>query len=184
MPAINQAVIVYLVDFLRDLSRQENSSVTKMDADNLAMIFAPLFLRCPDSSLLFSNSVYEATFVQNLLTSDPNPAIYSTNSIFRPPSIPPTGVTAPSPRMRHTSRSFISPTSSILSSITVPSPYSALPFSGPRAPNPSPLSSPTITSSPLQTRLQAASPRPVSSSNEVYLPPDIRASLLTTEETS
>jgi hypothetical protein len=141
VPMLNQRVMVYILDFLRDLGRPEYSSVTKMDVDNLAMVFAPLFLCCPDSSLLFFNSVYEATFVQNLLTTDPSAASIPA------PSTPAVASFVPSPRSspimagghHHHSMGSPSPPSSPIMSSSV---YSSLASSSSSVPSPATSSSP------------------------------------------
>lgn len=44
---MNRKVVDYVVTFLLDLSKAEYVEKTKMNKDNLAMVFAPSFLRCP-----------------------------------------------------------------------------------------------------------------------------------------
>jgi hypothetical protein len=157
VPVLNQRVMVYVLDFLRDLGRPEYSAVTKMDVDNLAMVFAPLFLCCPDSSLLFSNSVYEATFVQNLLTTDPSTASVPS------PSTPAVAAFTPSPRSspiaagaHHHHSAAPSPPSS--PSMPVSSVYSSLASSSSSVPAPT-----------------SSSPLPSTASFSHYSPSTIRA---------
>jgi hypothetical protein len=177
VPALNQRVIIYVLDFLRDLARPEYSAVTKMDVDNLSMVFAPLFLCCPDSSLLFSNSVYEATFVQNLLTSDPSPA--STQAAVPSPSAPAVTllVSAPPSQLSSSPLHAVSPPSSPAlpvaasprSSLTSSSSSVLLPLSG-VSPSSSPVGglpsafaqhSPSILRARRSVTPRAASPTPV-----------------------
>jgi hypothetical protein len=47
LPPLNQKLIIYLIDFLKDLAQPQYIEVTKMGKDNLCMVFAPSFLRCP-----------------------------------------------------------------------------------------------------------------------------------------
>ena len=42
----------YLVAFLRHIAKPEHVAATKMNADNLAMVFAPSFFRCEDPQLM------------------------------------------------------------------------------------------------------------------------------------
>ncbi|EGG19085.1 RhoGAP domain-containing protein [Cavenderia fasciculata] len=71
LPQLNRDVIVYLLNFLKTLSSPIYSTKTKMDIDNIAMVFAPGLLRCPstDSSVLMLNSQYEKDFIKNLIES-------------------------------------------------------------------------------------------------------------------
>jgi hypothetical protein len=52
-----------------------------MNVNNLAMVFAPNFLRCPSESLttVFENSKYEQAFLRTLINEmivDPNICVY------------------------------------------------------------------------------------------------------------
>ncbi|TPX55048.1 hypothetical protein PhCBS80983_g05628 [Powellomyces hirtus] len=47
MPDVNQRVIKYMIKFLRVVADPANQPFTKMTIGNLAMVFAPNFLRCP-----------------------------------------------------------------------------------------------------------------------------------------
>jgi RhoGAP domain len=57
MLAINQHVLKYMIGFLQEVARPENQPITKMTPANLAMVFAPNFLRCPvdDPATIFQN---------------------------------------------------------------------------------------------------------------------------------
>eukprot|EP01136_Pigoraptor_vietnamica_P027805 Opistho-1_new@84545 len=69
LPAINREVIEYMIKFLRQIGRPENHAVTKMTYDNLAMVFAPSFLRCPseDPQTIFENTRHEQDFARAML---------------------------------------------------------------------------------------------------------------------
>ncbi|KAG1670474.1 Rho GTPase-activating protein 39 [Nymphon striatum] len=75
LPDINKLVLSYLIRFLQVFSADENSSVTKMDSSNLAMVMAPNCLRClsDDPRIIFENTrkemSYIRTLIQNLDTS-------------------------------------------------------------------------------------------------------------------
>lgn len=56
-----------------------------MNVNNLAMVFAPNFLRCPSESLttVFENSKYEQAFLRTLINEmivDPQQCIYDLDS--------------------------------------------------------------------------------------------------------
>ncbi|KAI8048413.1 Rho GTPase activation protein [Syncephalis plumigaleata] len=69
LPEINRQVAEYIIGFLKVFARPECSQRTKMTIDNLAMVFAPNFLRCPTSSLtqIFENTRHEQAFVKTLI---------------------------------------------------------------------------------------------------------------------
>eukprot|EP01137_Pigoraptor_chileana_P021021 Opistho-2@84196 len=69
LPGINREVIEYMVKFLRRIGQPENHAITKMTYDNLAMVFAPSFLRCPseDPQTIFENTRYEQDFAKAML---------------------------------------------------------------------------------------------------------------------
>eukprot|EP01128_Nolandella_sp_AFSM9_P006311 TRINITY_DN3216_c0_g1_i2.p1 TRINITY_DN3216_c0_g1~~TRINITY_DN3216_c0_g1_i2.p1 ORF type:complete len:716 (-),score=240.87 TRINITY_DN3216_c0_g1_i2:139-2286(-) len=66
---LNRRVALYVVKYLRDMAVPENVPVTKMSTTNLAMVFAPNFLRCPseDPSVIFSTQKHQQTFVKHLI---------------------------------------------------------------------------------------------------------------------
>jgi len=69
LPSPNKEVIFFLVKFLQTLIAEENQQHTKMGAANVAMVFAPNFLRCrsPNPAVILANSKAEHQFVVNIL---------------------------------------------------------------------------------------------------------------------
>jgi hypothetical protein len=69
LPDLNRLVLTYLIHFLQLFARPEASLITKMDAANLATVFAPNCLRCPssDPSTILENTRKEMAFVKNLI---------------------------------------------------------------------------------------------------------------------
>ena len=69
LPDLNRLVLTYLINFLQLFARPETAIVTKMDAANLATVFAPNCLRCPssDPSTILENTRKEMAFVKNLI---------------------------------------------------------------------------------------------------------------------
>jgi hypothetical protein len=69
LPPLNRKVAFYIIQYLRDLAKPENVPATKMGTPNLAMVFAPNFLRCPseDPSVIFSTQKHQQTFVKHLI---------------------------------------------------------------------------------------------------------------------
>ncbi|XP_032231611.2 rho GTPase-activating protein 39 isoform X2 [Nematostella vectensis] len=69
LPEINRLVLSYLIRFLQIFSLMEVSSLTKMDVNNLAMVWAPNCLRNPSDNLqeVWENTRREMTFVRTLL---------------------------------------------------------------------------------------------------------------------
>ena len=74
LPEVNRETIKYLVVFLKDLIEDGNIGKTKMNLENVAIVFAPTILKCPhkDSKILMANSRHEKSFtiglIQNLAT--------------------------------------------------------------------------------------------------------------------
>jgi len=68
IPDINKEVINYLMVFLKHVSNPSFAIRSKMDIDNIAMVFAPGLLRCPvvDPNMLL-NTQYEKDFIKNLI---------------------------------------------------------------------------------------------------------------------
>ena len=77
LPAINKLVIGYLIRFLQVFSAKQNVDFTKMDENNLSMVWAPNILRAPpnintisnspNASLIFENTRKEMTFIRTLI---------------------------------------------------------------------------------------------------------------------
>lgn len=69
LPEVNGLVLSYLIRFLQIFSLPNTSSVTKMDVNNLSMVWAPNCLRCPsdDPKEIFENTRKEMTFIRTLL---------------------------------------------------------------------------------------------------------------------
>jgi len=65
IPEINRNVICFLLGFLQEMAR--HSSVTRMGASNLGMVFAPGLLRCQDVMKMMTNTAQEGAFVTNLI---------------------------------------------------------------------------------------------------------------------
>ncbi|KAI9205890.1 Rho GTPase activation protein [Polychytrium aggregatum] len=71
LPDINRKVCEYMIKFLRVFADPVHHSVTKMNVHNLAMVFAPNFLRCPSDNptTIFENTKYEQAFLRMLITA-------------------------------------------------------------------------------------------------------------------
>ncbi|XP_044743030.1 rho GTPase-activating protein 39 isoform X1 [Chrysoperla carnea] len=69
LPRINRFVLCYLIRFLQTFSQPAVVSKTKMDASNLAMVFAPNCLRCTatDPRVIFENARKEMAFMRCLI---------------------------------------------------------------------------------------------------------------------
>ena len=69
LPNINRIVLYHLIDFLQQFNDPSIIQVTKMDASNLSMVFAPNCLRCPssDPQIIFNNARKEMLFIRNLI---------------------------------------------------------------------------------------------------------------------
>lgn len=64
-------VVFFVIEYLREVAQPENVPKTKMNINNLAMVFAPNFLRCPseDPSVIFNTQKHQQTYVKHLITS-------------------------------------------------------------------------------------------------------------------
>jgi len=71
LPEINRLVINFMIDFLKIIAKPENQKYTKMTLANLAMVFAPNFLRCPSDNpqIIFENTKYEQAFIRILIAN-------------------------------------------------------------------------------------------------------------------
>ncbi|CAG8733567.1 6552_t:CDS:2, partial [Funneliformis caledonium] len=69
LPLINQRVVAFTINFLQKFADPQTIRMTKMNIHNLAMVFAPNFLRCPSDNLavIFENTKYEQSFLRTLL---------------------------------------------------------------------------------------------------------------------
>jgi len=69
LPEINRKIVTFIVNFLQLFAEPEVCKITKMHVSNLAMIFAPNFLRCPSDNLgvILKNTKYEQTFMRTLI---------------------------------------------------------------------------------------------------------------------
>lgn len=79
IPAENQSIITFIIQFLKELIRPEVIQFTKMNSENLAMVFAPNFLRCPyqDYNQVLRAAEKEKTFVLFLLERIPSSVVAS-----------------------------------------------------------------------------------------------------------
>ena len=69
LPELNLLVAKYLVKFLQLIGDPRYQPVTKMNISNLAMVFAPSFLRCPSDNPLtiLANSRLEQAYLKTLI---------------------------------------------------------------------------------------------------------------------
>jgi len=104
MPAINKKVVLYLIQFLHELSKPEVIDATKMSLDNLAMCLAPSFLRCPyqDYNRVLASTDKQKAFVLDLMAkvSPPSKPLWRASDLkhsqssgeidpIHPPPLPP-----------------------------------------------------------------------------------------------
>lgn len=69
LPTRNRATLEALLALLVEAAREDNSSVSKMSATNLAIVIAPNLLRNSklDPTLALNNTKYENQFLQKLI---------------------------------------------------------------------------------------------------------------------
>lgn len=69
MPTPNQLVLSYLIRFLQVFAAVENSSISKMDAGNLATVMAPNCLHCESDEVevILKNAPNESNFIKTLI---------------------------------------------------------------------------------------------------------------------
>eukprot|EP00008_Paramoeba_atlantica_P002977 CAMPEP_0201488316 /NCGR_PEP_ID=MMETSP0151_2-20130828/17886_1 /ASSEMBLY_ACC=CAM_ASM_000257 /TAXON_ID=200890 /ORGANISM="Paramoeba atlantica, Strain 621/1 / CCAP 1560/9" /LENGTH=528 /DNA_ID=CAMNT_0047873579 /DNA_START=85 /DNA_END=1671 /DNA_ORIENTATION=- len=70
LPQPNKDTMIFLIKFLQSLISEENQPHTKMGAPNVAMVFAPNFLRCrsPHPAIMLQNAKAEQQFVINVFS--------------------------------------------------------------------------------------------------------------------
>jgi len=71
LPSLNRLLLIYACRFLQIIGKPENQPKTKMNLDNLSMVWAPNFLRCPsdDPAMILQNTKKEMHFIRNLLVN-------------------------------------------------------------------------------------------------------------------
>eukprot|EP00045_Choanoeca_perplexa_P008568 m.80513 g.80513 ORF g.80513 m.80513 type:complete len:545 (-) comp14543_c0_seq1:44-1678(-) len=69
LPPVNKTLVQFITRFLQQIGQPENQPITKMTPDNLAMVWAPNYLRCPsnDPMVIFNNTKKEMCFVRQLV---------------------------------------------------------------------------------------------------------------------
>eukprot|EP00035_Acanthoeca_spectabilis_P039608 m.63704 g.63704 ORF g.63704 m.63704 type:complete len:544 (-) comp9675_c0_seq1:163-1794(-) len=69
LPELNRKLLTYIIRFLQVIGQKQNQAITKMSHDNLAMVWAPNFLRCPsnDPMVIFNNTKMEMQYVRHLV---------------------------------------------------------------------------------------------------------------------
>ncbi|RCH91749.1 hypothetical protein CU098_003922 [Rhizopus stolonifer] len=69
LPDTNRRIALFTISFLQEFTDPSVIKHTLMNVNNLAMVFAPNFLRCPSESLttVFENSKYEQAFLRTLI---------------------------------------------------------------------------------------------------------------------
>lgn len=69
LPTLHRLVLCYLIRFLQTFNKPDVVQHTKMDASNLAMVFAPNCLRCmaSDPRTMFDNARKEMAFLRCLI---------------------------------------------------------------------------------------------------------------------
>ena len=76
LPQHHRNVLLYLINFLQLISDTQHQKQTRMNENNLAMVFAPNLLRCPLDNLqmVLENTKYEQAFCYALLLNTPKNA--------------------------------------------------------------------------------------------------------------
>ncbi|KAI8096129.1 Rho GTPase activation protein [Thamnidium elegans] len=85
LPDTNRRIALFTISFLQEFTDPSIIKHTLMNVNNLAMVFAPNFLRCPSESLttVFENSKYEQAFLRTLINEmivDSQQCIYDLDS--------------------------------------------------------------------------------------------------------
>ena len=67
LPEVNRLTALYVVHFLKQVAVDQE--INKMSIPNLAMVFAPNFLRCPseDPQIILNNTKYEQAWLRALM---------------------------------------------------------------------------------------------------------------------
>ncbi|ETO25930.1 hypothetical protein RFI_11206 [Reticulomyxa filosa] len=67
----NRESIRYLVSFLKKMLQPEHVELTKMNLENLSIVFAPTILKCPsdDPTVLIQNNKFEKDFILQMITN-------------------------------------------------------------------------------------------------------------------
>ncbi|KAJ3112173.1 hypothetical protein HDU96_004874 [Phlyctochytrium bullatum] len=73
LPEINKRVALFLLKFLKVVGDPKYQPITRMSVANIAMVFAPNFLRCPSDNpvTIFENTKFEQAFLRTLMTTAP-----------------------------------------------------------------------------------------------------------------
>ncbi|PRP74792.1 N-acetyltransferase 5 [Planoprotostelium fungivorum] len=74
LPSVNYKVVERVIHMLQEMSKQEYVETTMMDQSNLAMVFAPAFLKCPhtDYSKAMTAADKEKAFIVYLMDNIPS----------------------------------------------------------------------------------------------------------------
>jgi hypothetical protein len=69
LPDLNKRVLHYLIKFLQVILKPEHQEKTKMNINNISMVFGPCILRCPSEqpSVIFESTKFEQVFVRLLI---------------------------------------------------------------------------------------------------------------------
>jgi len=69
LPGLHRRVLLFVLSFLQLFLEERVVSVTKMGAENLALLMAPNLLRCVSDDIrdVFKNTKFEQAFVYHLL---------------------------------------------------------------------------------------------------------------------
>jgi len=69
LPTYHRSVAKYVIRFLQIVGETQNQAKTRMTVQNLAMVFAPNFLRCTSENptQIFENTKFEQIFLKTLI---------------------------------------------------------------------------------------------------------------------
>ena len=71
MPQVNRSTLKYLILFLRELLEDDNQKHTRMNLENVAIVFGPTLLMSDqelEPQVAMTNAKYEKQFVMSLIT--------------------------------------------------------------------------------------------------------------------